>query len=466
MKRLLLAVLLFLLPAVGWAETQTHATDCTTLTCDAARIGQTCYEIDADAFYVCDSDVPEWVLIATAVALLEDTVEAFIFDADAESIVGVWEWQDGIAAVFGNDADASIQHNNSNFLITNTTGNILIDPGGFTDFTNGIFVAEGETSFSRFGGDPTGLNPSDAQDTLVARMVRSTTGSGTRRSGLFVMDLDWTGTNAGGLNMGVNGFVYTNVTTDAGNTKTTAFGGGVGGRYAFRHLSSGLFSMAGGLSSTAAIIGADEDGTITDAYAFLDEGGMGGAGGGEISEYRGLWILPSIGNVLVKTGIHIEDLNNAIASTAILIEGQTGGPAISFHSDVVGPFNGLNWGLTADTNLYRSAANTLKTDDSLIISQGLSVDVETVTATSATLGIDDYIMLIDDDTAGSTVTITLPVAAPQTGRVYHIKKLGTTANVIIDGNASETIDGGLTATLTIQYESIQIVSDGSNWSII
>ena len=38
-------------------------------------------------------------------------------------------------------------------------------------------------------------------------------------------------------------------------------------------------------------------------------------------------------------------------------------------------------------------------------------------------------MLVDDDTAGSTVTITLPAAAGA-GRLYHIKKLGTTANVI------------------------------------
>ena len=97
--------------------------------------------------------------------------------------------------------------------------------------------------------------------------------------------------------------------------------------------------------------------------------------------------------------------------------------------------------------------------------EGQSVDVETVTTTSATLGDDDYVILVDDDTAGSTVTITLPAAASHTGRVYHIKKLGTTASVVVDGNASETIDGGTTATLTAQFESISIVCDGSNWHI-
>jgi hypothetical protein len=38
--------------------------------------------------------------------------------------------------------------------------------------------------------------------------------------------------------------------------------------------------------------------------------------------------------------------------------------------------------------------------------------------------------------------------------------------VIIDGAGAETIDGGLTATLTTQFESLTIISDGSNWHIL
>ena len=87
----------------------------------------------------------------------------------------------------------------------------------------------------------------------------------------------------------------------------------------------------------------------------------------------------------------------------------------------------------------------------------------TVTSTSYTAALE-RIILVDDDTAAATVTILLPAAA--TWDMYHIKKLGTTADVIVDGNASETIDGGLTAVLTTQYESIMIISDGSNWHVI
>ena len=40
---------------------QTHATDCTALTCDAASDGELCFEQDADTLYTCDgSGTPAW----------------------------------------------------------------------------------------------------------------------------------------------------------------------------------------------------------------------------------------------------------------------------------------------------------------------------------------------------------------------------------------------------------------------
>lgn len=61
-------------------------------------------------------------------------------------------------------------------------------------------------------------------------------------------------------------------------------------------------------------------------------------------------------------------------------------------------------------------------------------------------------------------TVTLPTAVGNTG--LFVVKLMVAGTVVVDGNASETIDGGLTATLTTQYESITFVSDNSNWIII
>jgi hypothetical protein len=71
-------------------------------------------------------------------------------------------------------------------------------------------------------------------------------------------------------------------------------------------------------------------------------------------------------------------------------------------------------------------------------------------------------------TTGATDrTITLPAASGVEGRIYTIKKIDSgSGDVIIDPNASETIDGSTTVKIKKQYEAIKIVCDGSNWHII
>lgn len=95
----------------------------------------------------------------------------------------------------------------------------------------------------------------------------------------------------------------------------------------------------------------------------------------------------------------------------------------------------------------------------------------------------DYTILDTDGvtvilaTAGSSadITMTLPTAADNTGRIITIKKVdaGTKA-VIVDGEGSETIDGALTnvvgnytdSTYTGQYSFLTICSDGTGWHVI
>ena len=76
------------------------------------------------------------------------------------------------------------------------------------------------------------------------------------------------------------------------------------------------------------------------------------------------------------------------------------------------------------------------------------------------------VILVDDDTAGAPVTVSLPAANVATGRTFSIKKLGSTANVVIDPNGSETIDGAAILTLTSQYESVDAYSNGTFWSVL
>ncbi len=89
---------------------------------------------------------------------------------------------------------------------------------------------------------------------------------------------------------------------------------------------------------------------------------------------------------------------------------------------------------------------------------------ETVITTTHTAGLKQTV-LVDDDTAGGAVTVTLPKVI-NVNRIMHIKKLGTTGNVTLDGDGSETIDGSTTHALTAQYQSVSIMSSGTEWHIV
>jgi hypothetical protein len=74
---------------------------------------------------------------------------------------------------------------------------------------------------------------------------------------------------------------------------------------------------------------------------------------------------------------------------------------------------------------------------------------------------DDYVI----DCTSGTFTVTLPASSGRTGRILIIKNSGA-GTITVDGNASETIDGAATYSLAVQYATVQIISDGTNWKII
>jgi hypothetical protein len=77
----------------------------------------------------------------------------------------------------------------------------------------------------------------------------------------------------------------------------------------------------------------------------------------------------------------------------------------------------------------------------------------------------DYLLLCNS-TAGA-VTVTLPPAALVPGRIYVFKRINAGANnVVVDGYASETIDGATTYTLSSQWAGVTVMSNGTAWFII
>tara|TARA_R110001583_G_scaffold123825_1_gene275230 strand:- start:195 stop:695 length:501 start_codon:yes stop_codon:yes gene_type:complete len=99
-------------------------------------------------------------------------------------------------------------------------------------------------------------------------------------------------------------------------------------------------------------------------------------------------------------------------------------------------------------------------------SGGITPVTTTVIATTATLSANNQTVIADDDTAAGVVTLTLPAVATSAGLTYSVKKVGSTANVVIDGAGAETIDGATTLTLSTQYDSTTLYCDGTEWFII
>jgi len=68
---------------------------------------------------------------------------------------------------------------------------------------------------------------------------------------------------------------------------------------------------------------------------------------------------------------------------------------------------------------------------------------------------------------GGGVTRTLPTAVGNRGLTFIVKKNDAAAGTItIDTTGGQTIDGATTYVLTVQYESVTLISDGTNWMVV
>jgi len=82
----------------------------------------------------------------------------------------------------------------------------------------------------------------------------------------------------------------------------------------------------------------------------------------------------------------------------------------------------------------------------------------TVTAT-------DYTVAANASTGA--LSITLPTSVGVTGKVYVVKKMDSTANVVtVATTSSQTIDGATTRALSLRYDAIMVQADGANWIVI
>lgn len=89
--------------------------------------------------------------------------------------------------------------------------------------------------------------------------------------------------------------------------------------------------------------------------------------------------------------------------------------------------------------------------------------IRTIT-TSTTITSEDYTIIAN--ATGGSITVTLPPAADAVGRVYYIKKISSGNSVTVDADGTELIDNSQTLSLTGQYRSEEIQSDGTQWWVL
>jgi hypothetical protein len=108
--------------------------------------------------------------------------------------------------------------------------------------------------------------------------------------------------------------------------------------------------------------------------------------------------------------------------------------------------------------------NSASPNAKLTVDGSMSLPIESISATD-TLDDTNHTVLVN--ASGGSRTVNLPAASGSTGKIFIIKKTDSSSNnVVIDPNASETIDGSSTFTFNAQYRAVTIQCDGSNWHII
>ncbi len=96
-----------------------------------------------------------------------------------------------------------------------------------------------------------------------------------------------------------------------------------------------------------------------------------------------------------------------------------------------------------------------------VAASGISRSVNTISspATAGAAASTDYVYLVS-----GTTTLTLPTAVGNTNH-YTVKNVGA-ATVTVATTGGQTIDGSASASLPVQYASIDLISDNTNWNVI
>ena len=152
----------------------------------------------------------------------------------------------------------------------------------------------------------------------------------------------------------------------------------------------------------------------------------------------------------------------------LTLSNRSGGTvAINDEDATATAANRIRTGSGASFNLSNNASIQLAYDSTT--SRWMVVGTASSTTSVVSVSIDTVLTSLNDvvlvSASGAARTITLPT--PISGKTITVKKTDSSANAVtISRSSTETIDGNNSVTLSAQYDSYTMVSDGTNWFII
>ena len=186
-------------------------------------------------------------------------------------------------------------------------------------------------------------------------------------------------------------------------------------------------------------------------------------------------ITASAGNIVATLGT----LSIASTSTLTGLVTATGGITTatgSYTTTSTGGFTASGSGAmsTGSGNISSTSGNlvisagTASIGGKITMSAAQKVAVSTVKTAAYTASLTaDYIIQVDTATTGA-FSVSLPAghAAGDTFLIKDVVGNCGTANCTIDPDSAETIDDSATFVMTIDYQGVTVVSDGTNWFIV
>ena len=188
----------------------------------------------------------------------------------------------------------------------------------------------------------------------------------------------------------------------------------------------------------------------------------------------GAWILDASGGA-TNVGIKVDDQTGGnTADVGVAIYGaDTYALWVGAGADNTDAANGITFGSSGDTNLYRSAADTLKTDDSLIVTNWISpttyiihgVDKDTIDevaggdpATHTLTPSASYVELTCND--ANTCDITMGETGMVEGIIVTIVNVSSNVCDFADSAGVSEIAGAFNMG---QYDTLKLIYDGATW---